>query len=201
VKAFKKILLRLVKFGLIAILTIYVGLFLYFQFGWSNHYPKQQVDTFLADVQNTQSLPDSFYLVYDKFYSDRHERITTRYLKSFWSEFFMIKQRPKKNWQLITARMTEFKGYRYKVAPMSLAFKINKEVPPEKCFDYVMTKFYSNYSNKFMLNDTITNLTTTDKIIDFIVASERPHYYRVHPTRYKQETDSLRQLMLKRWTE
>jgi hypothetical protein len=176
-------------------LTIYVGLFLYFQFGWLNHYPKQQVDTFITDVQNTQTLPDSFYIVYDKVYSDRHERITTRYLKSFWPEFFMIKQPKINNWQLITARMTEFKGYRYKIAPMTLAFKINKQVTPEKCFDYVMTKLYSDYSTKFKLNDTITNLTDTDKIIDFIVASQRPHYFRVHPTRFKQEADSLKQLI------
>lgn len=194
-KFFKKILLRLLKFGLIAVLTIYVGLFLYFQFGWSNHYPKQQVETLIAEVQNTQTLPDSFYLVYDKIYSDRHERITTRYLKSFWSEFFMIKQPKKNNWQLITARMTEFKGYRYKIAPMTLAFKINTEVTPEKCFDYVMTKLYSDYSTKFKLSDTITNLTHTDKIIDFIVASQRPYYHKVHPTKYKQEADSLKQLI------
>lgn len=187
--------MRLLKFGLIAVLTIYVGLFLYFQFGWSNHYPKQQVETLIAEVQNTQTLPDSFYLVYDKIYSDRHERITTRYLKSFWSEFFMIKQPKKNNWQLITARMTEFKGYRYKIAPMTLAFKINTEVTPEKCFDYVMTKQYSDYSTKFKLSDTITNLTHTDKIIDFIVASQRPYYYNVHPTKYKQEADSLKQLI------
>jgi hypothetical protein len=160
VKSFKKILLRLFKFGLIAVLTLYVGLFIYFQFGWTNHYPKQQVETLIADVKNTQTLPDSFYLVYDKIYSDRHERITTR--------------------------------YRYKIAPMTLAFKINRQVSPEKCFDYVMTKLYSEYSNKFKLNDTITNLTETDKIIDFIVASQRPHYYRVHPTTYKRETDSLK---------
>ena len=170
-KSFKKILLRLFTFGLIAVLTIYVGLFLYFQFGGSNHYSKQQVETLIANVQNTQVLPDSFYLVYDKIYSDRHDRITTRYLKSFWSEFFMIKQSEKNNWQLITARMIKFKGYRYKIAPMTLAFKINRQVTPEKCFDYVMTKLYSDYSTKFKLNDTITNLTETDKIIDFIVAS------------------------------
>lgn len=88
--------------------------------------------------------------------------------------------------------MTEFKGYRYKIAPMTLAFKINKQVTPEKCFDYVMTKLYSDYSAKFKLDDTITNLTETDKIIDFIVASQRPQYYRVHPTTYKHETDSLK---------
>jgi hypothetical protein len=195
VKSFKKILLRLFKFGLIAILVIYVGLFLYFQFGWTNHYPKKQVETFIADVQNTRALSDSFYIIYDKIYSDRRERITTRYLKSFWTEFFMIKQPKKNNWQLITARMTDFKGYRYKIAPMTLAFKINKQVTPEKCFDYVMTKLYSDFSTKFKLNDTITNLTETDKIIDFIVAGQRPHYYRVHPTIYKQEIDSLRQLI------
>jgi hypothetical protein len=195
VKSFTKILLRLFKFGLIAVLTIYVGLFLYFQFGWSNHYPKQQVETVITDVRNTQTLPDSFYLVYDKIYSDRHERITTRYLKSFWSEFFMIEQPKKNNWQLITARKTEFKGHRYKIAPMTLAFKINKQETPEKCFDYVMTKLYSDYSTKFKLNDTITNLTETDKIIDFIVASKRPHYYWIHPTRYKQEADSLKHLI------
>jgi hypothetical protein len=195
VKSFKKILLRLFKFGLIAVLTIYIGLFLYFQFGWKNHYPKQQVETLIAEVQNTKTLSDSFYLVYDKVYSDRHERITTRYLKSFWSEFFMIKQPKKNNWQLITARMAEFKGYRYKIAPMTLAFKINKQVSSEKCFDYVMTKQYSDYSAMFKKNDTITNLTETDRIIDFIIASQRPHYYRVHPTRYKQEVDSLKQLI------
>jgi hypothetical protein len=194
-KSFKKILLRLFKFGLIAILVIYVGLFLYFQFGSSNHYPKQQVDNLIADIQNTKALPDSFYFVYDKIYSDRHERITTRYLKSFWPEFFMIKQKPRKNWQLITARMTEFKGYRYKIAPMTLAFNINKQVAPEKCFDYVMTKLYSDYSAKLKLNDTTTDLKEIDKIIDFIIASQRPFYYKVHPIRYKQEIDSLKLLI------
>lgn len=196
-KSFKNIFLRFFKFGLIAVLIIYVGLFLYFQFDWTNHYTKQQVETLIADVQNTQTLSDSFYIVYDKIYSDRHERITTRYLKCFWTEFFIIKQPKINNWQLITARMTDFKGYRYKIAPMTLAFKINKQVAPEKCFDYVMTKLYSDYSTKFKLNDTITNLTKTDKIIDFIVASQRPHYYRVHPTIYKQEVDSLKQLISK----
>lgn len=187
--------MRLIKFGLITILLIYVGLFLYFQFGWTNHYSKKKVETLIAEVQNTQALSDSFYIVYDKFYSDRHERITTRYLKCFWSEFFMIKQPKRNNWQLITARMTDLRGYRYKIAPMTLAFKINKQVAPEKCFDYVMTKLYSDYSAKFKLNDAITHLTETDKIIDFIVASQRPHYYRVHPTIYKREIDSFRHLI------
>lgn len=107
----------------------------------------------------------------------------------------MIDQPKRNNWQLITARMTDFTGYRYKMAPMTLAFKINKQVTPEKCFDYVMTKLYSDYSKKFKLIDPITNLTETDKIIDFIVANQRPQYYRIHPTIYKQETDSIKHLI------
>ncbi len=176
------------------ILAIYVGLFLYFQFGWSNHYPKKTVFRLIDDVQETRTLSDSFYVVYDKIYSDRHERITNYYLKRFWPEFFMIEQPRRNNWQLITARMTEFKGYRYKIAPMTLAFKINEELTPEKCFDYVMTKLYSEYSAKFKINDTITNLKSSDKIVDFIVASQQPSFYRMHPKSYKQETDSLKKL-------
>lgn len=91
--------------------------------------------------------------------------------------------------------MTEFKGNRYKIAPTTLAFKLNKEIPPEKCFDYVMTKQYSDYSNRFKLNDTISNLKDTNKIIDFLIASKRPYYYRIHPTIFKKETDSLRKLI------
>ena len=157
----------------------------------------KQVETLVTDIKNSQSLSDNFYLVYDKIYSDRHEKITTRYLKSFWTELFMIKQTPKKNWQLVTARRTEFNGYRYKIAPITLAFKLNRHVSPEKCFDYVMTKMYFDYSKKFKLKDTITNLTETDKIIDFLVASQMPHFYRVHPTTYKHITDSLKTIFSK----
>jgi len=194
-KLFKNTVWRLFKYGLIIILTIYIGLYLYFQFGWSNHYTKQQVDSFIVEIQNTRKLSDSFYLVYDRFYSDRHERISVHYLRNFWTDYFMSKQNENNNWQLMTAWMLKFKGYRYKIAPMTLAFKINKHVTPEKCFDFVMTNLYADYSATFKLSDSIINLTETDKIIEFMVASQRPHYYKVHPTVYKRETDSLKLIL------
>lgn len=194
-KSLKKTALRFIKFGVIAILTLYVGLFLYYKFGWRSHYSKPQVDNIVSTIQNTPKLSDSFYIVYDKIYSDRHEKITNRYWKNFWTEFITMNGPIHNNWQYVSANMQPYKGFRYKIAPMTLAFRISNDVSPEKCFDYVMTKLYSNYSTKFKLSDTITNLTKTDKIINFIVASQRPHYYRVHPTMYKQEADSLKQLL------
>ena len=196
-KSFKKIIFRLIKFGVIAILTIYVGLFLYFKFGWSNHYSKQQVENIILTVQNAPTLSDSFYILYDKIYSDRHEKITHRYWKSFWTEFITMKQPIQDNWQFVTANMNPYKGFRYKIAPMTLAFRINSDVPPEKCFDFVMTERFKSYCNEFKIDNSITNLVDTDSIINFLVANQRPWYYKRHRTQYKNEADSLKLLISK----
>jgi len=198
-KSFKKISLRFIKFALIAILSLYVGLFLYFQFGWRNHYSKYQVDNIISTVQKTPPLSDSFYILYDKIYSDRHEKITDRYLKNFWTEFISMQQPIQDNWQFVTANMNPYNGFRYKVAPMTLAFRINSDLSSEKCFDYVMTERFKNYCKEFNINDSIINLAYADRIISFLVTNRRPKYfYKTHPTQYKIETDSLKLLILNR---
>ncbi len=101
------------------------------------------------------------------------------------------------NWQYVSANMQPYKGFRYKIAPMTLAFRINNEVSPEKCFDYVMTECFKIYSKEFKINGAINNLIGKENIINFIVAYARPFYYKIHPTQYKQETDSLKLIILK----
>jgi len=196
-KLFKKIALRFIKLGVIAIVTLYVGLFLYFKLGWRNHYSKQQVDGIITTIQSAPTLPDSFYILYDKIYADRQEKITHRYWKAFWTEFITMKQPIQNNWQFVTANMNHYKGFRYKIAPMTLAFRISKDVPPEKCFDYVMIERYHDYCKEFKINDSITNLDDTEKIIKYLVASGRPSYYKRHPTQYQIEIDSLKLLISK----
>lgn len=189
--------MRFIKLGLITILTLYVGLFLYFKFGWRNHYPKQQIDGLIFTIQNTPKLSDSFYIVYDKTYSNRHEKITTRYWKGFWTEFITIKKPIHDNWQFVTANMQPYKGFRYKIAPMALAFRINNDVSPEKCFDYVMTECFKTYAKEFKIDGALNNLISSENIINFIVAYARPRYYKIHPTQYRQEIDSLKLIILK----
>jgi hypothetical protein len=172
-----------------------MGLFLYFQLGWTNHYSKNQVDDLISSINKSQTLPDSFYIVYDKMHNDRHERITKRYFKSFWPEFFKIKQPKRYNWQLVAARTERFKGYRYQIAPITLAFKINRHTTPEKCFDYSMAKFYSDYSKTLNQKDNVINLNSSDKIIHFLIAMQRPFYNNSHPAAYKQKADSLRKII------
>jgi len=92
--------------------------------------------------------------------------------------------------------MIRYRGHRHNLALMSLAFKINNELTPEQCFDYIMTKRYSDYSTRFKLKDTISNLKQMDSMIKFIIANERPLYYKIHPTKYKQEVDSLKKVIL-----
>ncbi len=87
--------------------------------------------------------------------------------------------------------MFPYKGFKYKIAPMTLAFRISIDVPPEKCFDYVMMERFKSYCKEFKMNDSITYLSDTENIIRFIVANGRPWYYRRHPTQYKNEIDSL----------
>lgn len=194
-KSLKKIFTRLLLFGLILILTIYIGLFLYYRFAWKNHYSKQQVDNLIVSINSTPKLTDDFYTLYDKASKDRHEHITTRYFKEFWTEFLMLQYPLQNNWQYVTANLQPYKGFRYKVAPMTLAFRINSDVTPEKCFDYIMTERYSEYCKEFKIVDTITNLNDKEQIIKFIVANQRPWYYKRHPTRFKIEIDSVRNLL------
>ena len=191
-KSLKKILTKLIFLGLIFILTIYAGLFLYYSFAWKSNYSKQQVGTLIAKINATPALTDSFYNLYDKTYKDRHERITTRYFKTFWPEFLMVEYPLHNNWQYVIANMQTYKGYRYKRAPMTLAFRLNRDVSPEKCFDYIMTDRYSQYCKEFKIADTITNLTDREQIIRFIVANELPQYYKFHPGRFEKEIDSMR---------
>ncbi len=192
---FKKIAKRLLVSGVIVIASFYIGLFLYFRFTWNNHYSKRQVDTLITSINSAPSLSDSFYDLYDKIYKDRHERITTRYFKVFWSELLMRKYPQDNNWQYVAANMQPYKGYRYKVAPMTLAFRINQEASPEKCFDFIMADRYSKYCKEFKLIDTITNLKDKNQILKFIIANERAWYYRRHPTKYALEVDSIKQLL------
>jgi hypothetical protein len=194
-KSLKKIILKLLTVGLIVILTLYIGMFLYYRFAWKNHYSKQQVDSLIADINSTPVLPDSFYVLYDRVYKDRHESITSKYLKQFWTEFLMLQYPLQNNWQYVAANMQPYKGSRYKVAPMSLAFRINNDATPEKCFDYIMRSRYSEYCNKFKITDTIASLTEREQIISFIVANQRPWYYKIHPTRFKIEVDSIKKVL------
>ena len=36
------------------IIVIYIGLFAYYQFGWKNQYPENQVQGLLSKIENTQ---------------------------------------------------------------------------------------------------------------------------------------------------
>ena len=107
----------------------------------------------------------------------------------------MLQYPLKNNWQYVTANMQPYEGSRYEVAPMTLAFRINQEVSPEKCFDYVMAERYIKYCKEFKIADTITNYTDREQILKFLVANERPWYYRRHPTKYRIEVDSLRKIL------
>jgi hypothetical protein len=194
-KSLKKIFIKLLLFGFILVLTIYIGLFLYYRFAWKNHYSKQQVDNLIANINSAPKLTDSFYILYDKVYKDRHENITTRYLRQFWTEFLMVKYPLQNNWQLQAAYLGNYKGHRGHVAPWTLAFRINRDASPEKCFDYIMASRYSKYCKEFKVADTITNLIDREEIIKFIIANRRPQYYRTHPTSFKTETDSVRNII------
>jgi hypothetical protein len=194
-KSLKKIIARLITIGFILFLTIYFGVFLYYRFAWKSYYSKQLVDSLIANISDTRALTDSFYILYDKAYKDRHERITTRYFKKFWTEFLMVEYPLQNNWQYVTANMQVYKGFRYTRAPMTLAFRINRDVSPEKCFDYIMTARYSKYCKEFKIVDTIMNLNDREQIIKFIIANAKPNYYRIHPTTFKAEMDSLRKVL------
>ena len=102
---------KLTMVGLILILAIYIGLFLYYRFAWKSYYHKRQVDGLVANIYATPALTDSFYIVYDKAYKDRHERITTRYFKKFWTEFLMVKYPLQNNWQYVVANMQDWAVY------------------------------------------------------------------------------------------
>ena len=194
-KSLKQITYRLVAVGLLLVLTIYIGLFLYYRFACNSYYPKQQVESLVANINATPALTDSLYALYDKVYKDRHESITARYFSEFWTEFLLVQYPLQTNWQYVIANMQDYKGFRYKRAPMTLAFRINRDVSPEKCFDYVMTSRYSKYCKVFEIADTITNLDDRVQIIKFIVANSRPNFYRIHPTRFKAEIDSIRNVL------
>jgi hypothetical protein len=107
----------------------------------------------------------------------------------------MLKYPLKNNWQLQAAYFARYKGFRGHVAPITLAFRINQDVPPEKCFDYIMADRYSRYCKEFKIADTIINLSDREEIIKFIIAYKRPQYYRIHPTRFKAEVDSIRNVL------
>jgi hypothetical protein len=104
-----------------------------------------------------------------------------------------------KNWQLIASRIAiQYNGNRYKIAPLSLAFKLNSQITPEKCFDYCMTDFYNNYSKEFEVNDKITSLKESDKIISFIATLKPPWLLlKRHQEKYKNLTDSLKIVIAK----
>jgi len=191
----KKIFIRLFLFGTAFILAVYIGLFLYCYFACSSHYSKQQVNSLIANINSAPKLNEGFYTLYDKVYKDRHESITTRYLKGFWADLLMLKYPLKNNWQLQAAYLETYNGYRGHIAPMTLAFRINRDVSSERCFDYIMTDRYSKYCKDFKIADTITNLLDRDQIIKFIIANERPQYYRIHPTTFKAESDSMRSVL------
>lgn len=174
---------------------IYIGLFLYYRFSWKNHYSKQQVNSLIASINSASKLSDHFYALYDKVYKDRHESITTRYIRGFWTDLLMLNYPLQNNWQLQTAYLLPYKGFRGHVAPTTLAFRINRDVSPEKCFDYIMTNRYSKYCKEFKIADTITNLNDREQIIKFIVANARPNFYRIHPMIFKAEIDSVRNVL------
>jgi len=72
------------------------------------------------------------------------------------------------------------------VAPITLAFRINADVPPEKCFDAVMTESYIGYCKEFKIEGSIAPLLNSDSIISFIPAYARPGYYRIQPAQYRR---------------
>ncbi|NII29489.1 hypothetical protein HB364_30700 [Pseudoflavitalea sp. X16] len=185
-KPLPKTFLRLLKIGLISAIIIYVGVFLYLRFGWRQFYSKQEVDGIIATISNAPAFPEEFYSLYDKAYDNRQERITTRYWTRFLTDYPM-----RDNPQWAAANRMEYKGDRYQLGPLTLAFKINATVPPEKCFDYLMAEDFKGYCKTFRLKDSIVNLKEPDKIISFIIAHENPWFYYSHASQFKREKDSL----------
>ena len=183
------------KVGLIFLIALYIGSFIYLRFGWKNHYPKLPIKNLITNINSSPTLTDSFYLLYDKAYKDRHERITTRYLKEFWTDLLMIKYPLQNNWQYESTLDQPYEGHnisRYKIATMSLAFRINSEATPEKCFDYIMTDRYRKFCKEFRIVDTSSYLHDREQVIKFIVANQNPTTWRIHPEKFKHEVDSLK---------
>jgi len=185
----------LLSVGLGLLFILYLGVFFYYRLAWKSHYPEQQVNTLIANIKSAPKLTDSFYFLYDKCYNNRHERITARFFKGFWDEFVFAKYPLEDNWQYVVANMQEYKGFRYNRAPMTLAFRIDQDVTPEQCFDYMLAGLYSEYCREFKISDAITNLDDKERIIRFIVASARPRYYRTHLTDFNRKVDSVRALI------
>jgi hypothetical protein len=94
---------------------------------------------------------------------------TTRYFENFWTEFLMLNHPLKNNWQYVTANLQTYNGHRYKIAPISLAFRINRQASPEKCFDYIMTERYRQYCKEFKIADMITTLPIKSKFLNSLL--------------------------------
>lgn len=187
----KKMVVRLFRIGIVSLFAFYLGLFLYYRFAWKLHYFEDDVLALTASINSAPAFPESFYNYYDKVYGDRHETVTKQYLIGFWKELLLMKPSAVYNWQYQVANTLKYKGHRYKLAPVTLAFKISQYATPEKCFDYLMADRYEKYCKEFKLNDAIENLNDAEQIARFIIANERPRYYRFHPGRFRAEVDSL----------
>lgn len=190
-----KLLIAFLKLVLITIGTAYISFFLYYRFSWRNHYSESQVDNIIASLDSSKALTDSFYYYYDKMYTNRHENITTRYFKNFWREFLIVQYPLQDNWQYVVANMQNYRGERYKRAPIALAFRLNRDVTPERCFDYIMIHRFKEYCDEFRITDTGTILTDREELIKFIVASKNPRYFRSHPNQFQFEVERLKNAM------
>lgn len=196
--SYKKTAIRLFKFCIAFILLLYIGLFIAYTYGSRMYYSKKEVKHVIAEIDRAPELPDNFYIIYDRLYNDRHEKITHRHLKTYWTEFLLDIKSRNKNWQYQAALWAPVKPttYDHRINhEMFLAFELNKSLTPEKCFNYVMASRYEEYCKTFRIKDTITNLTEPEQIIKFIVANERAWYYRRHPGHFRRETDSLQNII------
>jgi hypothetical protein len=195
----KNKLSKILRWVVILVLSIYVALFLILNFYWPLYYSHTVVTNLTANISKSPHLDTSFYAVYDKLFDDRHESAYKKYLVEYWYEFLPGHHNYKRNWPLRIAREAPIaektpSQLGYRIAALSLAFKINSEQSSERCFDFMMTDAYSKYCREFKRNDTIVNLKEKDSIIRFLVAFDKPWFYRIHPAQYQKEVDSVKKL-------
>lgn len=184
-KAFK-IFFKILKYSTILLFSIYIGYFIYLYFGWRLYYTKQEINRYSSNIENAQSLSPTFYSIYDKLYkSERHNIITIDYFKIFWTEISN-----KKYWGIKAAKMINNNN---SLKPFCLAFKLEQETTPEKCFDYCIQEEYKNYITKFPTDVKLDNINDTTQILRFLVAKKGVTLYSKSNERLNDMVETLKE--------
>jgi len=191
--------------AILGVIILLTSKLLSYKYGWKKHFNETNIIEFAESINNSESLPDNFILVYDRifpkkrttklsktlFYSIPMQMLSGKYRENLYSPTFDLSRQF--YYELVNSKSRKC----YHDCFVFLSFALNKYTTPEKCFDFIANNSDFLYNqigisqaSNFYFKKEIMDLSDKE-IVGLILMLQNPALYnpRRYPERYRMRVD------------